>query len=45
MTTVAVMGFMAYFCLDSPSPFRAKDPVINLTAMLEITHRVSRRIQ
>ncbi len=50
MTTVAVMGSMAFPVwihhrsdgLNSPSPFRAKDPVTNLTALVEMGHRVSR---
>ncbi|WP_413324779.1 hypothetical protein [Synechococcus sp. MIT S9503] len=42
MTTVAVIGSMAFSCLDSPSPIRLHDPVTNLTALHEAGHRVSR---
>ncbi|WP_115125328.1 hypothetical protein [Synechococcus sp. GEYO] len=42
ITMVALMGSKAFSCLDSPSPFRAKEPVTNLTALLEAGHQVSR---
>ncbi len=42
MTTVALIGSMAFSCLDSPSPFRAKDLVTNLTALVDVGHQVKR---